>query len=91
MRSPSIASVVFVKEDPPSDPARLQDYLRGLEARTQTAIMALAAGHLDKTHTEPSKPRDGDIRYADGANWQPNGSGSAGIYYYNGTTWVFLG
>ena len=37
---------------------------------------------LEQTNTVggPAKPRDGDIRYADGANWNP-GSGQ-GIYVY---------
>ena len=34
------------------------------------------------------KPRTGDIRYADGTDWNP-GSGE-GIYFYNGTSWVNL-
>jgi hypothetical protein len=53
------------------------------------AIQLVALGHLDKTFTVPSKPRDGDIRYADGTQWNP-GSGQ-GIYYYNGSAWSFLG
>jgi len=43
---------------------------------------------IDRIHTEPSKPRTGDIRYADGTDWNP-GSGE-GIYFYNGTSWVNL-
>ena len=37
---------------------------------------------------EPSKPRQGMVRYADGTTWNP-GSG-AGMYLYNGATWNFL-
>jgi hypothetical protein len=43
---------------------------------------------LEETNTAPAKPRDGDIRYADGSNWDP-GSG-AGIYWFNGTSWAKL-
>ena len=43
---------------------------------------------IDRIHTEPSKPRTGDIRYADGTDWNP-GSGE-GVYFYNGTLWVNL-
>jgi len=43
---------------------------------------------IDRIHTEPSKPRTGDIRYADGTDWNP-GSGE-GVYFYNGTSWVNL-
>ena len=40
---------------------------------------------LEETNTAPAKPRDGDIRYADGSNWNP-GAGT-GIYWFDGTTW----
>ncbi len=43
---------------------------------------------LEQTNTAPDKPRDGDIRYADGTNWDP-GSG-AGIYWYDGSSWTQL-
>ena len=41
------------------------------------------------TNVAPSKPRAGDIRLADGTNWNP-GSG-AGFYGYYGGAWVKLG
>ena len=43
---------------------------------------------LEQTNTAPETPRIGDIRLADGTNWNP-GSG-AGIYFYNGTAWTQL-
>jgi len=37
------------------------------------------------------KPRAGDIRYADGSDWNPGGTGE-GIYFYNSSAaWVKLG
>ena len=39
--------------------------------------------------TPPSKT--GLIAYADGVNWKPNGTGAAGYWYYNGSTWIKLG
>lgn len=60
--------------------------------KIRAAITALALGHLDITTVAPTKPRDGDVRYAQGApGWNP-GSG-VGVYYYKGATsaWVFLG
>lgn len=45
--------------------------------------------HLDVVYVEPDRPRQGDIRYADGTSWDP-GSGE-GIYRHNGTAWVFVG
>ena len=43
---------------------------------------------LEPVHIEPSRPRKGDVRYADGTDWNP-GSGE-GIYWYNGTSWAKL-
>jgi hypothetical protein len=49
-----------------------------------------ATFRLERTHTAPTRPRGGDIRYADGTNWDP-GSGE-GIYFYKESTsaWVQL-
>lgn len=44
---------------------------------------------LKKTYVEPTKPRDGDVVYADGTEWDP-GSGE-GYYGYYGGNWNFLG
>ena len=33
-----------------------------------------------------TKPRDGDIRYADGTDWNPGGTGE-GIYAFFNETW----
>lgn len=44
---------------------------------------------LGTTYVAPSKPRAGDIRLADGTQWDP-GSG-AGFYGYYGGAWVKLG
>lgn len=91
MRDPSIASSRLTLDDPPSDPAQLQRYLREQNNKILAAIAAIAAGHLDKQHKPPDKPRDGDWRYADGTQWNP-GSGK-GFYRFDGDTnaWVFLG
>ena len=43
---------------------------------------------LEPVHIEPARPRKGDVRYADGTDWNP-GAGE-GIYWYNGTAWAKL-
>ena len=50
-----------------------------------------ATFRLERTNVAPTRPREGDIRYADGTNWNP-GSGE-GIYFFKKTTsaWVKLG
>jgi hypothetical protein len=87
MRTPNLGTISFNPEDPPSDPNELQNYLRRQNVLLQAAITALAAGHLDQTYVAPTKPRDGDIRYADGTSWAP---GVKGLYMHNGTTWVLI-
>ena len=91
MREANTSSAVYVPSIVPDDTKEYQRFLSDELRKIQTAIEALAAGHLDQVYIEPVKPRDGDIRYADGTNWKPNGSGGAGIWYYNGATWTQLG
>lgn len=43
---------------------------------------------LRPSHAPPLKPRTGMVIYADGIDWNP-GNG-AGLYYWNGSTWVSL-
>jgi hypothetical protein len=73
----------------PEDNNELRRFLAYELNKIQTSIAALALGHIDKTHVAPVKPREGDIRFADGTNWNP-GSGK-GIYFYDGTVWKLLG
>tara|TARA_R110002020_G_scaffold110743_3_gene255849 strand:+ start:568 stop:846 length:279 start_codon:yes stop_codon:yes gene_type:complete len=47
-----------------------------------------ATFRLERIHEEPQRPRAGDIRYADGTDWNP-GSGE-GVYLFNGTVWTKL-
>jgi hypothetical protein len=89
MRTVSISSIAYTPGDPPRDPEQLQRYLREEFTKISVAISLLAAGHIDKTYAAPVKPRDGDVRYADGTTWNP-GSG-AGVYLYKGSAWAFLG
>lgn len=88
MRTISGSTIQYNPGDPPVDPAQLQRYLREEMNKIAATVAALAAGHLDKTTVAPTKPRDGDIRYADGTTWNP-GAG-AGIYWFNGTVWAKL-
>jgi|TARA_Y100001951_G_scaffold60167_1_gene47836 hypothetical protein len=58
----------------------LTDYLFNELNRLGDIIFNLDTFRLEPTHSAPDKPRDGDIRYADGTSWNP-GSGR-GIYAY---------
>lgn len=93
MRTPNLATVQYFPEQVPEAPEELSRYLTREFEKIRAAITALSLGHLDITYTAPTKPRDGDIRYADGTKWKPNGVGGVGIWYYNKDTalWVQLG
>ncbi len=67
----------------------IPEYLRKELDDISATIGNIADGHYDKTYVEPPRPRTGDIRYADGTEWNP-GQG-AGLYYYDGTRWVLYG
>ena len=43
---------------------------------------------LQKLSVEPERPREGDVVYADGTNWNP-GSGS-GVYVRGASSWTKL-
>lgn len=88
MRSPNLGTIVFNPADPPADPKELQRYLRELNNLHAACYAALAAGHLDKVNVSPAKPRDGDIRYADGTAWNPGGG--KGLYMHNGSVWTLI-
>lgn len=87
MRTPALTSVGYSPNQIPTNPADFARFLREELDRISSAINALALGHLDKTFVEPAKPRDGDLRYADGISWDP-GSGK-GIYMYS-TVWTLV-
>lgn len=89
MRTPSLATASYAPNLPPSDPKDLQRYLALELASIAAAVQALALGHIDKSNVAPAKPRTGDIRLADGTDWNP-GSGQ-GVYAYYGSSWHFLG
>lgn len=88
MRTPNINSAYYAPGAVPRDSKSLQRFLQDEFKKIQNAVNAVALGHLDETHVSPAKPREGDIRLADGTNWNP-GSGS-GMYFYQDSAWNFL-
>lgn len=89
MRANNQNTVFYNPEQPPSDSAQYSVWIERELYKIKSAIDLLASGHLDQTNVAPTKPRTGDIRLADGTNWNP-GSG-AGFYGYYGGAWVKLG
>lgn len=89
MRTPTISSAFYAPSQPPTDASEMGRFLFDELQKISGAISALAAGHIDVANVAPIKPRAGDIRLADGTNWNP-GSG-AGIYYFTGAgAWKFV-
>lgn len=88
MRTPTISSADY---SPGFIPEQYNaQWMREELDRLKAAIDLLGAVHLAKVYAVPLKPRDGDIRYADGTTWDP-GAG-IGLYVYSGGVWCkFLG
>jgi hypothetical protein len=76
----------------PVRPEELPDYLFRELNRLGDILFNIDTFRLEETNVDPSdndgKPRNGDIRYADGTNWNP-GSGE-GIYAYTNDAWAKL-
>lgn len=74
----------------PPEPDDIPAFLAG---ELQRIAREMVAGRdylqLNELHVEPSKPREGMVVLADGADWNP-GSG-AGFYGRYGAAWVKLG
>ena len=96
-----IKSVVRFNPNPaPVATEQLPDYLFNELNRLGEIIFNQNLFRLEPTHVAPGtttigvfkdKPRAGDIRYADGSDWNPGGTGE-GIYFYNSSAaWVKLG
>ena len=67
----------------------LSDYLFHELNRLSDVLFNLDVMRLEETNVAPAKPRNGDIRYADGTNWNPGGTGE-GIYAYTNGAWAKL-
>ena len=68
----------------PSEAEDIPAYLQTELDRISAIISNLADGHFDVSNVAPDKPRTGDIRYADGTNWNPGSTGE-GVYIYLST------
>lgn len=70
-----------------------EDIIAWSQKLAENIIFQLNTGiprlRLVEQHAVPSKPRDGDVVFADGVDWNP-GSGQ-GYYGYYGAAWHFLG
>lgn len=82
----------YIPSPPPIGESRPEEIRRIWEEfrRLQDAIMAIADGHLE-LETDPdtaNKPREGDLRLADGLFWDPGERGlGKGLYIYLDGEW----
>lgn len=88
VRAANLSTIQYVPNQVPvSKEIELTRFLTTELDKIQIAIRSLADGHLDQTNVAPTKPREGDIRYADGTNWNP--ASGKGVYHYDGTVWAW--
>lgn len=85
MRTINNSSVFYAPEQVPANKEDLPAYIERELFKIKVAIDLLALGHLDETHVAPVKPRVGDLKLADGTNWNPGGG--QGIYAYYNSAW----
>lgn len=79
--------------DPPpatNDPTELKRWAFTQMQRVANEVSRSMEGVCEVRHVAPDKPRAGDIRYADGTDWNPGGG--AGFYgFTEAGTWTKLG
>ena len=90
--SKTVKSVTYYQPGSiPENPEYLGEFVIRELNKLGDIIYNVAQLRLEQTNVAPVKPRDGDIRYADGTNWDPESAGlGAGIYAYIGTAWTKL-
>ena len=76
-------SIRYAKSPVPNNPEDIPAYLQSELDKISAVITNIAEGHFDVSNVEPTKKRAGDVRYADGSDWNP-GSGE-GLYLYLST------
>ena len=87
--SKTVKSVTYYQPGSiPENPEYLGEFVIRELNKLGDIIYNVAQLRLEQTNVAPVKPRDGDIKYADGTNWNP-GSG-VGVYAYIGGAWTKL-
>ena len=85
------SKATFNKYFPNKSPNKYEEgFISDELSKVSFAIDQVSMGHLDVPNVAPDKPRQGDLRYADGSNWNPS-AGGEGIYFFNAAgAWVKL-
>ena len=80
----------YLPQLPPSDVSMLPSFLMAELQKIQQSMNAQQMVlRLAELNVAPVKPRNGDVVYADGTNWNPGGG--RGVYVYKVNAWVLLG
>jgi hypothetical protein len=85
------ASLSYIAGPVPENPKEIPRYLREELAKIAGAVSNLAAGHIDTSYAAPPRPREGDIRLADGTHWDPVSAGAPRFVGYRDGAWAELG
>lgn len=91
MGTPSIATAFYAPSEPPADAEQMRYWIKDELLKVGAVLQLLAAGHIETTTVAPTKPREGDIRLANGTTWKPNGTGAAGVWAFYAGSWKLLG
>ena len=90
MKPTTSNSTGYTPGQAPDDTKEFQRYMYNELLRISAVLNAVSLGHLDETTVAPTKPRSGDVRFADGVTFTPTGAGK-GFYGYYSSAWHFLG
>lgn len=79
--------MAYTPANVPLDPKRLPDFLRA-ELKRLSEVLGLQVDivRLSTVNVAPDKPRTGDVRLADGTNWNPASEGF-GFVWWDGDGW----
>ena len=91
MASPTNSAIAYAPAPVPADPKDLPRYVAEEFDKIAAAVKALSDGHLEPTSVAPPRPREGDIRLADGTQWNPVGAGASRFVGYRAGAWALLG
>ena len=75
----------FVHDPPPTEAEELPDYLSNTFEGLSTMVNSPTRNYAPM-NTEPPKPTDGDMAFANGTGWEP-GDGR-GMYFYDNEHWA---
>ena len=78
--------------EPPTNRHDMESLLRWirdelLEIEAALEFLEIPRINLVPQHSEPQRPREGDIARADGTNWNPGGTGEGMYEYDSGGSW----